>query len=112
DLWRHVVPKKRHSAASERPSVPSTPLLPPAAVNEHRAENSSNQKIAEPQTIVDLLLRRKQHRSSFGFLKTKSLGDKETAKSEQQIGPSVITIRMEPKTGCDAENGSVFPDIF
>uniref|UniRef100_A0A1I8E9T0 DUF4211 domain-containing protein n=1 Tax=Wuchereria bancrofti TaxID=6293 RepID=A0A1I8E9T0_WUCBA len=106
DLWRHVVPKKRHSAASERPSVPSTPLLPPAAVNEHRAENSSNQKIAEPQTIVDLLLRRKQHRSSFGFLKTKSLGDKETAKSEQQIGPSVITIRMEPKTGCDAENGA------
>ncbi|KAK6109810.1 hypothetical protein QQG55_37450 [Brugia pahangi] len=106
DLWRHVVPKKRHSAASERPSVPSTPLLPPAAVNEHRAENSSSQKVAEPQTIVDLLLRRKQHRSSFGFLKTKSLGDKETAKNEQQIGPSVITIKMEPKTGCDAENGA------
>lgn len=40
DLWRHVVPKKRHSAISERPSVPSTPLLPPASVNEHRAENS------------------------------------------------------------------------
>ncbi|EFO26231.2 hypothetical protein LOAG_02257 [Loa loa] len=106
DLWRHVVPKKRHSAASERPSVPSTPLLPPAAVNEHRAENPSSQKVTEPQTIVDLLLRRKQHRSSFGFLKTKSLGDKETAKSEQQTGPSVITIRVEPKTDCAAENGT------
>ncbi|VDP12095.1 unnamed protein product [Onchocerca flexuosa] len=108
DLWRHVVPKKRLSAASERPSVPSTPLLPPASVNEHRAESSSNQKVAEPQTIVDLLLRRKQHRSSFGFLKTKSLGDKETAKNEQQIGPSVITIRVEPKTNCSTGNGSVF----
>ncbi|VDK66463.1 unnamed protein product, partial [Onchocerca ochengi] len=106
DLWRHVVPKKRLSAASERPSVPSTPLLPPASVNEHRAESSSNQKVAEPQTIVDLLLRRKQHRSSFGFLKTKSLGDKETAKNEQRIGPSVITIRVEPKTNCSIENGA------
>uniref|UniRef100_A0A915Q837 DUF4211 domain-containing protein n=1 Tax=Setaria digitata TaxID=48799 RepID=A0A915Q837_9BILA len=106
DLWRHVVPKKRHSAASERPSVPSTPLLPPASVSEHRTESSSSQKITEPQTIVDLLLRRKQHRSSFGFLKTKSLGDKETAKSEQQTGPSVITIRMEPKTDCNSENGA------
>ncbi|KAM3726733.1 Proline-rich protein [Dirofilaria immitis] len=106
DLWRHVVPKKRHSAASERPSVPSTPLLPPASVNEHRTESSSSQKVAEPQTIVDLLLRRKQHRSSFGFLKTKSLGDKETAKNEQQTGPSVITIRVEPKIDCSTENGA------
>ncbi|CAG9533966.1 unnamed protein product [Cercopithifilaria johnstoni] len=106
DLWRHVVPKKRHSAASERPSVPSTPLLPPASVVEHRTENSSCQKLAEPQTLADLLLRRKQHRSSFGFLKTKSLGDKETAKSEHQTGPSVITIRMEPKIDCDTENGA------
>ncbi|VBB28185.1 unnamed protein product [Acanthocheilonema viteae] len=106
DLWRHVVPKKRHSAASERPSVPSTPLLPPASVNEHRTENLLNQKVAEPQTIGDLLLRRKQHRSSFGFLKTKSLGDKETAKNERQTGPSVITIRMEPKTDCGTENGT------
>lgn len=68
----------------------------------------TDQKVAEPQTLADLLLRRKQHRSSFGFLKTKSLGDKETAKSEQQIGPSVITIMMEPKTDCGVENGSVF----
>lgn len=67
----------------------------------------TGQKITEPQTIGDLLLRRKQHRSSFGFLKTKSLGDKETAKSEQQIGPSVITIRMEPKTDGGTENGFV-----
>uniref|UniRef100_A0A0R3S3L9 DUF4211 domain-containing protein n=1 Tax=Elaeophora elaphi TaxID=1147741 RepID=A0A0R3S3L9_9BILA len=106
DLWRHVVPKKRHSAALERPSVPSTPLLPPASVNEHRTESSSSQKVAEPQTILDLLLRRKQHRSSFGFLKTKSLGDKETAKSEQQTGPSVITLRMEPRTDYGMENGT------
>ncbi|VDK82303.1 unnamed protein product [Litomosoides sigmodontis] len=106
DLWRHVVPKKRHSAASERPSVPSTPLLPPASVSEHRTENSLSQKKAEPQTIVDLLSQRKQHRSSFGFLKTKSLGDKETAKNEQQARPSVITIRMAPKADCGVENGA------
>ncbi|VDN03231.1 unnamed protein product [Thelazia callipaeda] len=97
DLWRHVVPKKRHSAASERPLVPSTPLLPPASVNEHVMDSSSSQKTVRLQTVVDFLSLRRQHRSSFGFLKTKSLSDKETAKNKEYLKPSVVTIKEEPK---------------
>ncbi|VDN31337.1 unnamed protein product [Gongylonema pulchrum] len=106
DLWRHVVPKKRHSVATERPLVPSTPLLPPASVSEHRPDNtSSSQKAVEPQTISSLLLHRSQHRSSFGFLKTLCLDDHDTAKSEQQMGePSVITISNKSKENNRAGN--------
>ncbi|VDM23913.1 unnamed protein product [Toxocara canis] len=109
DLWRHVVPKKRHTAAvAERPSIPSTPLLPPASASDQRADPSTSaQKALEVLTLAESLQRRKQYRSSYGFLKTKCLDDKNTAKNECREQPSVICIKVEPQDEYKSENGTV-----
>ncbi|VDK44073.1 unnamed protein product [Anisakis simplex] len=108
DLWRHVVPKKRHTAAvAERPCVPSTPLLPPASASDQRADTAgtSAQKAPEVLTLAESLQRRKQYRSSYGFLKTKCLDDKNTAKNECSEQPSVISIKVEPQEEYKPDNG-------
>uniref|UniRef100_A0A915BAA0 DUF4211 domain-containing protein n=1 Tax=Parascaris univalens TaxID=6257 RepID=A0A915BAA0_PARUN len=109
DLWRHVVPKKRHTAAvAERPSVPSTPLLPPASASDQRPDpGTSAPKAPEVLTLAESLQRRKQYRSSYGFLKTKCLDDKNTAKNECCDKPTVISIKMEPQDDFKSENGTV-----
>lgn len=108
DLWRHVVPKKRHTAAvAERPSIPSTPLLPPASVSEQRVDpGTSTQKVPEVLTLAESLQRRKQYRSSYGFLKTKCLDDNCTAKGENVDKPAVFNIKVEPSDDFKSENGT------
>lgn len=107
DLWRHVVPKKRHTAAvAERPTVPSTPLLPPASASDQRIDPGTScmnsQKPLEVLSLAESLQRRKQYRSSYGFLKTKCLDDTCTAKGE-----NVFSIKVEPQDDFKIENGTV-----
>jgi hypothetical protein len=130
DLWRHVVPKKRHNttvnSSLDRPTVPSTPLLPPAPVPEAPpsvdARSQASRDSVEPdqripltaaQQLAETLRRRRERRSANSFVRTEiCLDDTSTAKPtpplllSTSMATSMSRIKEEPAS--DDEQPSSF----
>uniref|UniRef100_A0A914USZ3 DUF4211 domain-containing protein n=1 Tax=Plectus sambesii TaxID=2011161 RepID=A0A914USZ3_9BILA len=134
DLWRHVVPKKRHSttvnSSLDRPTVPSTPLLPPASVSEAPpsvdARSQASRESAEPeqqrapltaaQQLAETLRRRRERRSANCFVRTEiCLDDTSTAKptppppAVAALAASMSRVKEEPASDDDQPSSFLQP---
>lgn len=70
------------------------------------------QKSPELLTLAETLQRRKQYRSSYGFLRTKCLDDIETAVDEDQSEIAPVNAKTVPINDRKTENGWFLNQFF
>lgn len=104
DLWKHVVPKKRHSiSVSERSSASSSSLLPPPSTSDTNNKEIQPATSSSEVTLLSQILRRRmQHRTSSGFLSAKFLDDRDMADEGLESNPEIP--ERKPHLRTDMQN--------